>query len=658
MATLGRIARAAIAAGLLVLAACSTRQSAPLAGAEAPDPRQMVATAHPLATEAGLDILRAGGGAIDAAVAAHMVLTLVEPQSSGIGGGGFLLHYDGAGGVSAYDGRETAPAAAGPDMFLRPDGMPMAFYEAAVGGLAVGVPGTVRMLALAHRRHGRLPWARLFLPAIRLAEEGFPVSARLARQIADDEHLRRFPATAAYFYPGGKSLSAGARLRNPVLAATLRAVAADPDAFYRGPIAADIVAAVQSATGNPGRLAAVDMAGYRAVERAALCRPYRRWTVCGMPPPSSGGIAVLQILGLLQGFDMAAQGPGSVEAVHLIAEASRLAFADRNRYVADADFVPVPVEGLLRQDYLAARARAISPARRMDEALPGTPVGALSGAAPAPAAEPPSTSHLAVVDAEGEAVSFTASIESAFGARLMVGGFLLNNQLTDFAFRPAADGRAVANRVEPGKRPRSSMSPTLVLDERGRLRLAIGSPGGANIIGYVAKTLIGVLDWGLAVDAAIALPNFVNRGGVTELEAGTPLESIAAPLRKLGHEVELVALTSGLQGIEATLDGRLVGGADPRREGVALGGAAAAAPRRLRARELFVRVRRPAEGCRSGRSGRSRKPLYPRGYRGFESHPLRHSRRRGTGIQHSLREAGAVLFKGWGRRPPRPSATA
>jgi len=557
---------------LLVAAACA---SAPTAGdAVAPaGARQMVAAANPLAAEAGLAMLRAGGSAVDAAIAAQMVLNLVEPQSSGIGGGGFLLHFaaeDGA--IDAYDGRETAPAAATPDMFLDPKGEPMEFDDAVVGGLSVGVPGVLRLLELAHREHGRLPWARLFEPAIDLAKRGFEVSARLAKLIAEDEFLRTYPAAAAYFYDAdGAARPAGAVLRNPDFAATLRAVAAGgADAFYRGPIARDIVAAVRGAPGNPGRLAESDLNEYRAKAREALCRPYRIWRVCGMPPPSSGGVATLQILGLLEGFDLAALDPASPEAVHLIAEASRLAFADRNRYLADDDFVAVPVGELLSAAYLRRRAETISPARSLGVAEPGRFGDNLARATPPAAPERPSTSHVSVVDGAGNAVSFTSSIEGAFGSRLMVRGFLLNNQLTDFAFRPERNAVPVANRVEPGKRPRSSMAPTLVLHGNGGLRLAVGSPGGASIIGYVVKALVAVLDWQLDPQAAVALPNFVNRNGATVLEADTALAAIAPALKALGHEVELREMTSGLIAVAATPAG-LVGGADPRREGVALG---------------------------------------------------------------------------------------
>jgi gamma-glutamyltranspeptidase/glutathione hydrolase len=535
--------------------------------------RYMVAAANPLAADAGLQILRAGGNAIDAAIAVQMVLTLVEPQSSGIGGGGFLLYHAAAGGaLDAYDGRETAPVTATPNMFLRPDGKPMDFYEAVVGGLSVGTPGVLRMLELAHRDHGRLPWANLFEPAIRLADQGFEVTPRLNRLIKDEEYLGASANALAYFYePDGSPLAVGSRLRNPELAATLRAIAqGGADAFYTGPIAADIVATVEHAATQPGRLTLADLAGYHAEKRTPVCLVYRVWNVCGMPPPSSGGIATLQILGFLAGYNMAAIEPNSPTAVHLIAEASRLAYADRNRYVGDPAFVAVPTAELLASDYLRKRARLIDPAHSMGEAAPGDVAVATAWATPLPQLEPLSTTHMSIVDGEGNAVSFTSSIEDAFGSRLMVRGFMLNNQLTDFSFQPMDGARPVANRVEPGKRPRSSMSPTIVLDRAGKPLLVVGSPGGASIIGYVVKTIVAALDWSMDPQAAVDLPNFVNRNGPTLLEQGTVLEKIAPSLEALGQEVKVQALKSGLQAIVATPDG-LLGGADSRREGVAVG---------------------------------------------------------------------------------------
>ncbi len=555
----------------MLLAACTgAERAAP--GRAATAERQMVVAANPLAAAAGLEMLRAGGSAIDAAIATQMMLTLVEPQSSGIGGGGFLLHYDAASGeVTAYEGRETAPAAATPDMFLDAGGAPLDFYDAVVGGLSVGAPGVLRMLEAVHRAHGRLPWADLFQPAIRVAEQGFAVSPRLHGQLAGDAHLKTDPAAAAYFYDAdGAAWPPGHVLKNPALADTLRVIAAGgADAFYRGPVARDIVFAVQNDPRRPGRLTEGDLAAYPANSRPALCRPYRVWRVCGAPPPSSGGIAVLQMLGVLEPFDLAAMEPMSADAVHLLSQAGRLAFADRGRYVADDAFVDVPIDALLDRGYLQSRAALIDPETDMGEAAPGA-LPAEAAGLPALQLDPPSTSHMSIVDAEGNAVSFTTSVEDAFGARLMVRGFLLNNQLTDFAFEPETDGLPVANRAEPGKRPRSSMSPTLVFGEDGELVAAVGSPGGSSIIGYVAKSLVALLDWRLDPQTAVDLPNALNRNGPTRLEEGTAAAALAEALAARGHEVEVTAMTSGLHAI-LIQDGRLLGGADPRREGVALG---------------------------------------------------------------------------------------
>jgi gamma-glutamyltranspeptidase/glutathione hydrolase len=543
--------------------------------------RHMAASANPLASEAGREILRAGGSAVDAAIAMQMVLGLVEPQSSGLGGGAFLLHWGGKA-VQTYDGRETAPREADENLFMV-DGKPMAFYDAVVGGRSVGTPGVLRMLALAHRQHGKLPWPRLFEPAIRLADEGFALSPRLQALLASEKHLANDAAARAYFYDApGTPKAVGTRLRNPEYAATLRTLASEgAEAFYRGPIAADVVKAVRGHP-NAGRLSLEDFAAYQPKERPALCSDYKRWRICGMAPPSSGGIAVAQMLGIFAHRNIAAVPPQTVgsalqppaDAIHLFSEAGRLAFADRNQYVADADFVPVDVKALLDPGYLRARAATISD-RSMGRARPGQLGGAPTAFAPDRSPERIATSHVSVIDGAGRAVSMTTTIEDQFGARVMVRGFLLNNQLTDFSFAPAEDARPVANRVQPGKRPRSSMAPTLVFDrDSGELVATVGSPGGSQIIGYVTRTLVAVLDWNLDIQQAINLPNFGSRNGPTEVERGRIDGATLEALRARGHEVREIEMTSGLQGIVRIRDGRgqrWAGGADPRREGVALG---------------------------------------------------------------------------------------
>ena len=554
--------------------------------------QHMAAAANPLAAEAGREMLRQGGSAIDAAIAMQAVLTLVEPQSSGIGGGAFIMLWDGNR-VQAYDGRETAPAGATERLFLKPDGQPMAFTAAQIGGRSVGTPGVLRALELAHKKTGHLPWARLFEPAIRLSEHGFAISPRLHSLIAADRFIPQSPEMAAYFLNAdGTPKATGTLLKNPALAAVFKRIAEEgPDALYHGPIADEIARKVQGHR-NAGSLSEADLAGYAAKERAPLCTDYKRWKICGMPPPSSGGIAIAQILGTLQALQardprlaiapmtpLKSASPAGLEptpeAVHLIAEAGRLAFADRALYVADADFVPVPVTGLVAPDYLAQRAALIGE-RSLGIAQPGQPAGIQVAYAPDRSPLRISTSQVVAVDDQGGAVSMTTTVESAFGSHLMVQGFVLNNQMTDFSFIPEENGQPVANRVQPGKRPRSAMAPTLVFDRHsGELLAALGSPGGSQIIEYVSKSLVAMLDWQLDPQAAINLPNFGSRNGATELETGLFSPALKQALRDKGHALSEIEMTSGVQAIVRTRDAQgkvlLSGGADPRREGEALG---------------------------------------------------------------------------------------
>jgi gamma-glutamyltranspeptidase/glutathione hydrolase len=532
----------------------------------------MIAAANPLAVEAGAKVLRAGGSAADALVAVQTVLGLVEPQSSGLGGGAFLVWYDAATGkLTTLDGRETAPLAARPTAFLNDEGEPLKFFDAVVGGLSVGTPGTPKLLEEAHKRWGKLDWAPLFQDAIDLADKGFTVSPRLASLVAGDpERLQRFRATRAYFFPNGAPIKAGGTIQNPDYAATLRAIAANgSSAFYYGEIARDIVRTVQTAPGNPGFLSDKDLSLYEVIEREPVCVDYRDRDVCGMGPPSSGALTVGQILGMLDDYDLAALGPEDPKSWRLIGDASRLAFADRGRYMADNDFVPMPLKGLVDEEYLDDRAELLEGDDALPEVSPGTPpwdhAMLLSDDE---AIEFPSTSHISIVDAAGNALSMTTTIENGFGSRLFVRGFLLNNELTDFSFRTHKDGVPIANRLEPGKRPRSSMAPTIVMKD-GKPELVIGSPGGSRIIGYVAQAIIAHLDWGMNVQQAVSLPHMINRFGTYDLEAGTKAETLAEPLEALGYKVNTRDLNSGLHAI--AIGDTLQGGADPRREGIALG---------------------------------------------------------------------------------------
>lgn len=539
--------------------------------------RFMVAAAHPTATRVGYEVLRRGGTAMDAAVAVQIALNLVEPQSSGIGGGAFLLYWDAsAKKLYALDGRETAPASATPGRFLQADGTRMPFLDAVTGGQSVATPGTLKLLEEGHKRFGKEPWEVLFEPTIRLAEEGFPVSPRMAKSIARTKErgwrLDRFEATRRYFFnEDGSPRRAGQRLKNPAFAKTLRLIASEgAAAFYAGALAAEIVRAAGETSENANTLTLADLGGYQVKSRPPVCVSYRVFDVCGMGPPSSGGHTVGQILGLLERFDLKAVG-WSAELAHLYAEAAKLAYADRGLYLADADFVDVPAAGLVDRGYLRSRGTLIDPARAVGPGVPGTPPST-TDTPQAPSSNPdrPGTSHMVVRDVYGNALSMTTTIESGFGSRVMVGGFLLNNEMTDFDFVPEKDGKPVANRIEGGKRPRSSMAPTIVF-KNGAPYLLIGSPGGSQIINFVAKSLIAILDFGLGPQEALERGHFThrNRGRLT-LEDRPDSRAFKAALEKKGHEVSVRSINSGLHAI-LIKDGKLIGGADPRREGIALG---------------------------------------------------------------------------------------
>ncbi len=535
----------------------------------------LVAAANPYASQAGARILQQGGSAIDAAIAINMVLTLVEPQSSGLGGGSFILYWDQATAtLHTYDGRETAPQNAGPELFFEA-GKPLPFQQAVAGGRAVGVPGLLKNLELVHQKPGRLPWAELFREATRLAEDGFIVSPRLSRLLAGSsrDKLLRNSQARAYFYPDDTPLAAGRLVKNPALAKTMRLLATQgSQAFYSGGLARRMVKAVRQ-DANPGQLSLNDLANYRAVEREPVCNPFFGHRVCGMGPPSSGGISLLQMLTLLEHAGIDRQQPSSPQAIHLFAQAGRLAFADRGLYIADPDHVDVPTPGLLDPSYLAQRAQLIDPTKDAGRVLAGLPPGRSSnspqtGYSP----EQPGTSHISIVDSYGNALSQTASIEQGFGAGLMVEGFLLNNELTDFSFAwRDRSGRAIANRVAAGKRPRSSMAPTMVFDNKDRLEMVIGSPGGSRIIPYGAQTIVGTLIWQLDIQTAISQPHYLHINGASlDLEAGTLLEQHETALIERGYRVKMRDLNSGLHGIMIN-DKGLEGGADPRREGLVLG---------------------------------------------------------------------------------------
>jgi gamma-glutamyltranspeptidase/glutathione hydrolase len=534
-----------------------------------PSPHEMIASANPYASAAGLKMMKQGGSAVDAAIAAQMVLTLVEPESSGIGGGAFMLIYDPkTKRTTSFDGREMAPASATPTMFQDANGKPRSHFEVIPGGLSVGVPGVVAMMELAHKRYGKLPWAKLFEPAIELADKGFPVGRKLAATLRAFPQMGQMPDIKRYFYHAdGTPVAQGEILKNPELAATLRAVAKDGSkAFYSGAIAQAIVDAVQHAPMNPGGMTLADLANYQAKERAPVCGAYRVYHMCSMGPPSSGGISVLQILGMLERFPSKDLQPDTLSEVHLFTEASRLAFADRSKYIADADVVSVPVEGLLDRSYLHSRAELIDPTKDMGTAQPGDPPMKKAEYAPQRTPQLPGTSHMSMVDSRGEVVSMTTTVEFVFGSEVMAKGFFLNNQLTDFSFESVRDGKPVANAPAPGKRPMSAMAPTIVFDKAGHFKFAVGSPGGPAIIPYVAETLVAMIDGNADPQTAAGLPHHVNLNSATALESGTSIEALGPQLTAMGHTVRSVPLESGLHIIEK-VKGGYIGGADPRRDG-------------------------------------------------------------------------------------------
>jgi gamma-glutamyltranspeptidase / glutathione hydrolase len=531
----------------------------------------VVSSADPRASEAGREILRAGGSAADAQMAMMLVLTVVEPQSSGIGGGGFFVHHNGkTGAVETIDGRETAPSATRPTRFLGADGKPLPFIQAFPGGISVGVPGNIALMAKVHARWGKLPWAKLFEPAIRIAETGFQVTPLLASRLNQLKKIwADFPQAQAIYWQDGKPKAVGETIKNPAFAALLRSVAkSGAKAFYSGANADAIIAATAGSARNKAVITRQDIAAYRAKDRPAVCSTYRTYKLCGMGPPSSGATTVFQILGLIERFDMKAMGKDDPKSWHLIAEAMRLAYADREAYLGDSDFVNVPVAGLLDKNYIASRSAMIAPTTSLAAYPAGTPPGAPKRTA-AISGEVSGTTHFVAADGAGNVATMTSTIEGPFGSQLIANGYFLNNELTDFTFAPEKDGAPVANRPQPGKRPLSSMSPTLVYDANGKLILALGSAGGKRIIMHVTKTLIGVLDFGLPAREAIALPNIYFGGDAILIEGGTSLDAMRDRLAVLGRTVVASELGSKVNAIERTATGWR-GAADPRSEGLAL----------------------------------------------------------------------------------------
>ena len=538
-------------------------------------PHEMVAAANPLAAQAGLDVLHKGGSAVDAAVAVQAVLTLVEPESSGIGGGAFMVVWNPkTKTLTTFDGREKAPASATPTMFLAADGTPLSYFQALPGGLSTGVPGDVAMLSLAQKKFGRMPWASLFDPAIRLSTNGVPVSRKLAEELRQFPQMGKMPAIRAMFYKAdGTPLAEGEIRRNPALVDTMRAIAqGGAAAFYHGTIAQQIVDAVQHAPVNPAGMTMDDIAAYRATERAPLCGSYRGYRICAPPPPSSGGVTLLEILGMLDHFKSAQLKPLSVSGIHLVSQASRLAYADRDEYLGDPDFVQAPINGMLNHNYLMLRAAMIDPLRDMGTAAAGTPPMKRASIEYAPDRFPglPGTSHFSIVDKDGEVVSMTTTIEFILGSEISAGGFMLNNELTDFSFEPTRDGKPVANAVAPGKRPLSSMTPVLAFDAGGNFAFALGSPGGRRIIPYVAQAIVALIDGRENVGQVVNDSHHVNTNGPLELEKGTALEALAPQFTAMGYSVTTPSEQSGLHAI-ARVKGGYEGAADPRRDGVAVG---------------------------------------------------------------------------------------
>jgi len=536
--------------------------------------KHMIAAANPHAAQAGLEMMRAGGSAVDAAIATQMVLGLVEPESSGIGGGAFMLVYDAkAKRTTSFDGREMAPASATPTMFLDANGQPRSKGEVIPGGLSVGIPGVIKMLWLAHHKYGKLPWTKLFEPAIKLSEDGFPVGPKLARSVKNFSRGADMPDIKAHFYHAdGTPLNEGEIYKNPDYAETLRKIAKEgPDGFYKGEIAQAIVGAVQHAPRQQGGMTLEDLDKYQAKERAPVCGDYREYNVCSMGPPSSGGIAVLQILGMLQRFTPEQLTPNSVSGAHLFAQASRLAYADRAQYLADPAFVDVPIKGLTDKTYIASRAALIDPAKDMGTAVAGNPPQKHAALSPQVSPVLHGTSHMTIVDDTGDVVAMTTSVETGFGAKIMAKGFILNNTLTDFSLQPVRDGKPVANAPAPGKLPLSAMSPTIVFDKKGDFLVSVGSPGGPAIIDYVSQILIGILDAKMSSKQAMSIPHEINMNGPTLLETSPTTDALAAQLTAKGHTVQTSRMEgSGLHSIQKVKDG-YVGAADPRRDGIALG---------------------------------------------------------------------------------------